>query len=59
MHTWVWTLGGTAPDIEMVSVLLRNSGRVDIGIHKAISRIGGQGHSAPKVCHKHAVGSCP
>ena len=53
-HPW-----RAAPDVEVVPVLLRNSGRVDVGIHDVIGWISGQGHHAPKVCHKHAVGSCP
>ena len=51
--------GRAAPDVKKVPVLLGNGGRVDVGIHEAIGRIGGQGHHAPKVCHKHAVGSHP
>ena len=49
----------TVPNVEMVPVLLRNGGRVDVGIHKAIRWISGKGHDSPKVCHKHAVGSHP
>ena len=47
------------PNIEMVPVLLKNGGRVDVGIHEAVGWIGGQGHHAPEVCHKHAVESHP
>ena len=46
------------PNVKMVPVL-GSGGRVDVGIHEAIRQIGGQGHHAPKVCHKHAVGLCP
>ena len=42
------------PDVEMVPVLVRDGGRVDIGVHEAIRQIGGQGHYAPEVHHKHA-----
>ena len=44
------------PNVEMVPVLLRNGGRVDVGVHNAIRQICGQGHNASEVCHKHAVG---
>ena len=49
--------GRAIPDVETVPVLLRKGGRVDVEIHEAIGRIGGQGHHAPKVHHKHTVGS--
>ena len=51
--------GRATPNIEMVPVLLGNGGGVDVGVPKAVRRIHGQGHNAPKVCHKHAVGSRP
>ena len=47
------------PDVEMVPVLLGDGGKVDVRIHKVITWIGGQGHNAPEVCHKHAVGLHP
>ena len=48
-----------APNVEMVPVLLRNGRRVDVGVHDAVRWIHGQGHNAPEVHHKQAVGSCP
>ena len=41
----------------MVPVLVRNGG-VDVGVHEAIRWISGHGHQAPKVCNKHAEGTC-
>ena len=46
--------GRAALDIEMVSVLFGNRGRVDVGVHEAIRWISGCGNHAPKVCNKHA-----
>ena len=51
--------GRATPNVEMVPVLLRNGGRVDVGIQEAIRWIGGQGHNSPEVHHKHAVGLRP
>ena len=47
------------PYVEMVPVSLGNGGRVYVGIHEAIGQIRGQGHNAPQVCHKYAVGLYP
>ena len=43
-------------DIEMVPVLLRNSGGVDVRVHEAVRRVGGHGHQASKVSNKHTIG---
>ena len=43
-------------DIEMVPVLIGNSGGADVRVHEAVRQISGHSHQAPKFSNKHAVG---
>ena len=44
-------------DIEVVPVLMGNSGGVDVRVHEAVRQISWHSHQAPKVRNKHAVGT--
>ena len=43
-------------DVEMVPVLMGNSGGEDVRVHEAVRWISGHSHQAPKVSNKHAEG---